>query len=270
MFNIVFKKSFMKTRYTLMLIAAFSFLTKSCTKKEDENKKASVFNSNCLLISKQVGSAKMVYDYFDKGNIKTISGFYTGSTDPDVVYSYTYNANTITYTNESGREKGTITLNDKGNAVSHDITYYSGQDPTQATSMKSEEHTYDASGYLIKMSRTISSSSGTTSSSRIYEWKNGNLYSTKLVSNAGDTTSKEVYTYYIDKMNAFADFDSKTKFTGFQSNNLLKEIIDHSSATPEVIATYSYQFDEKGFPTKTVMNSMGNVTEEMYTFRCGN
>ena len=260
----------MKTHYTLIMIAAFSFLTKSCKKKEDENKTAGVIASNCLLISKQLGSAKMVYDYFDNGNIKTISGFYTGSTDPDVVLTYSYDANTITYTNESGREKGTITLNDKGNAVSHEVTYYMGQDPTQATSMTSEELNYDPSGYLIKMSRTISSSSGTTSSSRIYEWKNGNLYSIKLVSNAGDTSSKEVYTYYTDKMNAFADFDRKTKFTGNQSKNLLKDITDHSTVTPQVIATYTYQFDEKGLPTKTVMNSMGNATEEMYTFRCGN
>lgn len=258
----------MKPLYSLLMITVFSLMIESCA-KEEENKTTTVTPLNCQLISKQVGSEKMVYEYVN-GNIKTISGYLSVSPNPVEVYTYTYNGQTITYTNKSGREKGTITLDDKGNALSHDITFYSGQDTSEATSMTLQGFTYDNAGYLIKMSRTLASSSGNSSSSRVYEWKDGNLYSTKLISSIGDTLSKDVYTYYTDKQNTFADFFRKTKFTGNQSKNLLKEITDHSNASPQVIETYTYQFDEKGLPVKTIINRMGNVTEETNAFQCSN
>lgn len=119
---------------------------------------------------------------------------------------------------------------------------------------------YNADGYLIK--RTDKRNNEVTT----YTITNGNITRETVKDSSGTTTSTTIhkYTDILDKRGI------KNSFTGKGSINLpSKETI---SPNHGIITTYSYTFDNNGYPLEVVQtDSIGNnskITKTKYTYTC--
>lgn len=252
----------------LLVVSLFTFI--SCSKDDDSATPNTTVTdlTGCKVLSMTNDNYKTVYAYNSNGSINTITEYYTSDpTTPVEVYTYTHSSGTITYTNKSGREQGSYTINANGRVTTSNITYYNGPDPTTATSGLMTSYEYNASGYLTKRTVTSASASGSFTTTYTYIWTNGNISNEISVSQSG-STSNTAYTYYTDKSNAFSSLTSLTEFTGPDSKNLVKASSDLSSGSLQ--ESYTYEFDANGKPIKTIVtdNSTSNTYNITSTFDC--
>lgn len=250
----------------LLLVSLFTII--SCSKDNDSATPTSNVTdlTGCKVLSITNDNYQTVYAYNSNGSINTITEYYTTDpTTPVEVYTYTHASGTITYTNKSGREKGSYTINATGKVTSSNITYYNGPDPTTATSGVMTSYEYNANGNLTKRTVTSASSSGSFTTTYTYIWADGNITNEISVSQSGGTSNTS-YTYYTDKSNAFSSLTSLTEFTGPDSKNLIKT--SSNSITGSLNESYTYEFDAGGKPIKTIVTDNSNTYNISATFQC--
>jgi hypothetical protein len=123
-------------------------------------------------------------------------------------------------------------------------------DPEDASTTVSTAE-YDSNGNRIKVT---GDNSVTT-----YEYADGNLI--KSIDKYGSNTKTTSYEYYTDKDNKLNIIQElfNIGYGATPSKNLLKKEMYNSSGTGR---TYTYEFNEKGFPTKMTTTTTGDINND--------
>ncbi|MCK6611134.1 MAG: hypothetical protein L6Q78_08835 [Bacteroidia bacterium] len=249
-----------RTQSTLFIavVMTLSFGFNSCKKEESKSSSSLPDFSACKPTKIISGSEEIRFSYNADGKLSKYEGFEVGGSTPLDGYYYTYSGNKVDYTNKSGREKGTYTLNSSGNATSLDVTYYNSQDPTQATSTTSESYKYNADGNLVERVVRYASASGQSVYTYSYIWADGNQVIETMVSNSGSTSST-TNEYYTDKSNSLNFISQVMEFTGKGSKNLIK--LSKETGNGALISKYSYEFDSSGRVKKVIVEDETGETD---------
>ncbi len=137
-------------------------------------------------------------------------------------------------------------------------------------------HEYDSNGNRVKTtSRSMQWGAEQSSSTTTYEYAGGNLI--RSTSNGGpwlDVITE--YEYYPDRENKLSAYE-ETVYGEVPNRNLLKKrthTYPDSSGDFIYTAEYTYEYNDKGFPTKVVWTSSSNqlpgtsTTETLYEYQC--
>lgn len=132
---------------------------------------------------------------------------------------------------------------------------------------------YDAQGLVIKAMETRKEYSNTYVRVRTYEYKNGNVISSRTVERDKITTSQ--YDYYLDKENKLSEYLIQSYYTfgsGTPPKNMLKSI-KTTAYSSILVGSYAYVFTGQGYVHQqtTKWESDGNMvgnSESINTYKC--
>ena len=236
----------------------------ACSKKDDNSSTGNTLDFNLCAVETQLfpdGSKKM-FTYTEAKTVSKILLYDDVGTEPYDELTYTYTGSTVTFTNKSGREKGTVTLGTNGLASDKSITYYQAQDPTQATSNTSESYEYDANNKLTKKSITSSSPGGSFSAQNTYVWSNGNIVKI-ITTGSGTPVVTDSIAYDLLRTNPLSSFDNSVKFTGYGTKNLPVKVYELN--TGSIKETIAYDINTEA---KSINYSTNGMLQTTYLFKC--
>lgn len=128
---------------------------------------------------------------------------------------------------------------------------------------------YDASGMRTKITLK---DNNTTESIRSFEYANGNLMKETDTYYFGSSSynSTTIYEYYTDKENKLQSLYDiiGIGFNGSTSKNLVRKETYKGSGSTTSIDEYTYEFNNKGFPTKITQKSGANTDVTLLEYQC--
>ncbi len=235
----------------ILLACATLFILSGCKKEnttDDDPQDQDPDNNPCLLV--KTTRANFLDQLYTYDNQKRLVKYVNGTTE----VTFSYSGNVITIVNKHDGElffTKTVTLNEHGLATTVDAV------PALAPPYK---ETYEYNGSMVTK-RYYTSSNGTTTLSRTYEWENGNIV--KENRSNGDI----IYEYDTNKLSHPADFQNFGQFeTGyriFKSKNRIKKIKQDNGEN-----LYTHFEDSNGNITNIKVNTPNSEFNIIHHYEC--
>ncbi len=252
-------------RKLFILIGLVSFVCFSCTKENQINRETSPLLE--VLVKTKTTPLNTVETYYYDAQKRVSKIEFVEEDGTSYYYSYTYTANEVSeYKSnqpiralEETLPNGTIRMNCTSNPRTYKLNaegYYVGY----TTNCESLSIKYDKNGFIVSESHFMIDFSGNqyfkNDGKNIIDIANsGTSYG------GGEFTNKDVYSYFLDKVNTIGNQNFGKTFLGKSSENLVKTI----AATAENNFEYTYEFDEEGRVTASTVKNL-KLNEQAKTY----
>lgn len=178
-------------------------------------------------------------EYDDKGHLTKTTYYVAGQVREYQVYEYNQAARLVK-----------ATYHDAGGSISATFS-----------------HEYDSKGNRIKTMYESKQWGGSpTSTTTTYEYAGGNLVRS-IATGDGWSGSTTEYEYYLDREHKLGTYEA-TVYGTVPNRNMLKKITQtypNSGGSSTYTYDYTYEYNDKGFPTKMIWVSKGSQTPDVYT-----
>ncbi|MDO1449298.1 hypothetical protein Q0590_23680 [Rhodocytophaga aerolata] len=245
----IFTKHSLQLLFSAGIALGSITLTTSCSK--DEQAVTPANTPSCLLTQIGYGNESQLLAYDSKNRVSKVT-----HEEGYAILEYDNNNRVVkilSYEDTQVEESGVIEYNAKGQW----IKMTSSEPGSSATQVSTAE--YDSNGNRTKV---------TTSYGIItYEYAGGNLTKSTTSYTAGSSTysNTTTYEYYLDRDNKLSAIEEllNTGYGATPSKNMLKKqtytssyASDDSAESGEI---FTYEFNEKGFPTRSTSTSTGDI-----------
>lgn len=253
-------KSLQKNIFLVLL--SFAFVFSACDKKDDDDATPNVGQDAACRMTQLVGdnSTPDVIEYNARGYVTKIT-----SSGNDYILLHYDNNNRLTKMEEfdNGQLDSYSTYTYAGNNISK-VNWFDDDNSSEGT----ETLKYDAQNRVVE----ILESYGSYAYKTVFTYNNQGNVEKREDSEDGVLYNRTVYANYDDKQRPWSALKGYPfYYDGSSKNNPGSETsvsVYEGQERPEDVTTYTYTYNDKGFPTKIVENYNGQAYTINFTYQC--